>query len=705
MDAPEAHEDELSFGTELKDGFKVAEAWIFNGIRSLEDIQLFYRERAALEKEYSAKMLIITKKYFDKKAKKSISLSVGDTPQVTPGSLESASLVTWTDILTQTENIANEHDRLANELTLLVADQLRGLQNRYDEFRKKHIEFNDSVQAQRDEIYGDLKKQKQAYDASCQVVENSRTKAERSFDTSKTKATRHFEQNQLDMNNAKNSYLISINVANRIKDKYYFQDVPAVLDSLQDLNEGRVRKLNSIWTQAATVEISCFDRCKDYLQESISVITRNVPFLDCAMFMRHNALPDWAPPPDFLYEPSPIWHDDDEMVTDEAAKTFLRNKISKSRRGIQELRATVDDKRKEIESLYDLRENAIKDPTKGNFDEVFSKLVSVQKDASLADTKRIALEVEVETVELVVGDIIRGTKPHDFKSVSFTIPTTCQFCNETIWGLSRHGFKCRDCGFACHSKCEMKVAADCPGTVVKKKKNRKSKNDDGQSFNGSLNDDGVSVTESSMTRGGGLTAYTSSMLDSVSRFGRSKSKSNASSTSAPVDPYAIPGRDIAPTSTRSTNTTQQARALYAYTPNGEGEVELSAGEEVEVLEPHDGTGWILVRSEGEEGLVPYSYIELLPDVTRANSITSSITSTTPSTGKKRGPAVAPKRGGKKLHYVLALYDYTARSDAELSISEGDKIMLTGVPTGDGWTEGELNGVVGSFPSDYVRALD
>ena len=59
-----------------------------NGIAWLEDIQAFYRERSVIEKEYSAKLSALAKKYFEKKAKKSASLSVGDTPTMTPGSLE-----------------------------------------------------------------------------------------------------------------------------------------------------------------------------------------------------------------------------------------------------------------------------------------------------------------------------------------------------------------------------------------------------------------------------------------------------------------------------------------------------------------------------------------------------------------------------------------------------------------------------------------
>lgn len=61
---------------------------VSNGIVWLDEIQQFYRERSAIEKEYSAKLYALAKKYFDKKAKRSANLSVGDSPSLTPGSLE-----------------------------------------------------------------------------------------------------------------------------------------------------------------------------------------------------------------------------------------------------------------------------------------------------------------------------------------------------------------------------------------------------------------------------------------------------------------------------------------------------------------------------------------------------------------------------------------------------------------------------------------
>lgn len=68
------------------------EEQVTNGISWLDDIQQFYRERSAVEKEYSSKLNALAKRYYEKKAKKSGSLSVGDSPTLTPGSLERCAL-------------------------------------------------------------------------------------------------------------------------------------------------------------------------------------------------------------------------------------------------------------------------------------------------------------------------------------------------------------------------------------------------------------------------------------------------------------------------------------------------------------------------------------------------------------------------------------------------------------------------------------
>ena len=66
--------------------------------------------------------------------------------------------------------------------------------------------------------------------------------------------------------------------------------------------------------------------------------------------------------------------------------------------------------------------------------------------------------------------------------------------------------------------------------------------------------------------------------------------------------------------------------------------------------------------------------------------------------------MAPKRGAKKLKYVEALYDYESRSDAEWSMTEGDRFVLVSQDGGDGWADVEKGGVTKSVPANYIRDL-
>jgi hypothetical protein len=122
--------------------------------------------------------------------------------------------------------------------------------------------------------------------------------------------------------------------------------------------------------------------------------------------------------------------------------------------------------------------------------------------------------------------------------------------------------------------------------------------------------------------------------------------------------------------------------------------------------------------------VPTSYFSLLPPPSsapltspfsdtpengRPSSPSSSISSIIPqSTGRsslgKKGPAVAPKRGAKKLRYVEVLYDYTAVTDTEHDISVGERLVLIKGDAGDGWAEVEKGGVTRSVPAAYVREV-
>ncbi|KAM5352670.1 hypothetical protein ACJ41O_005392 [Fusarium nematophilum] len=738
-----AEVDEMpTFGAELKDGFKPANAWVGHGIAWLEDIQQFYRERAAIEKEYSAKLTALAKKYFEKKNRKTAQLSVGDTPAMTPGSLESASLTTWTTQLTTLESRAGEHDRYANNLLSQVAEPLKYFGTRCEELRKRHAEYAAKLEQEREASYGALAKTKGKYDAVCQEVEAKRKKSESHYD--KAKAQSAYQQQLFEMNNAKNTYIIAINVTNKQKEKYYHEYVPEVMDSLQDLSEFRTTKLNLLWGVATTLESDMLQQSNGMIQHQSTEILRNLPHLDSMMYMQHN-MGTFHEPPDKAFEPSPVWHDDGAMLVDDTAKIYLRNVLSKSKSQLGELRREVDKKRREVEGVRRLKQRIREGKEKKDEVEVTRTLFAMQEDLHAVDRQRLTAEIETSTITSVVGDVTLGAKNHNFKGQTFKIPTNCDLCGERIWGLSAKGFDCRDCGYTCHSKCEMKVPADCPGEQTKEER-KKLKAERQDSANKLLKPSATMTSTHSTTSDGPDLTRSNTMTSLSSHSARpslsgSLSGQRSPAEETPPEPAARPSisstktsgtlrknRIMAPppaayitdggagATNGSEKEEKKGKMLYPFEASGDGELTVQEGRDVVLLEPDDGTGWVKVRAGYKEGIVPSSYVEFTTTTTTSTSTsaprpsstysTSTTSSATPSTaaGKKKGPAVAPKRGAKKLRYVEALYEYAAQADSEHSMAEGERFVLVADDPGDGWVEVEKAGVTGSVPASYVQAV-
>ncbi|KIW00266.1 uncharacterized protein PV09_08156 [Verruconis gallopava] len=744
------------FGAELKDGFKPVNAWVSQGIAFLDDVQQFYRERSAIESEYASKLQALARKYFERKAKKSAALSVGENPLVTPGSLESASMSTWATQLTTLEQRAAEHDKFSKQLIGSLAEPLKHLATRYEELRKLHADYAARLEKERDNSYADLRKMKGRYDSVCQDVEKQRKKVDGAFDMSKGKAQASYNQHTAEMNNVKNTYIICINVTNKQKERYYHVYVPELLDSLQDLNETRVASLNNIWLRAASLEKQMLTTSIGYVDHLAAEIPRNNPSLDSLMFARHNAMAQWPEPPDMVFEPSPVWLDDDVLASDEQAKNFLRNVLTKSKGQLAQLKREAEAKRREVEGARRVRQNIRAGTDKRDEVEIVRQIFDLQTSLHETERQRVSAEVEISTITSAVGDVSIGARNHNFKSETFKIPTNCDLCGDRIWGINAKGFICRDCGFTCHSKCEMKCPADCPGELGKEEKKKIKAERQEAAKHSAVSANGTSANGSSTDLSAGTPARTSlhrsdtmNTLSSGYSATAHRSVSGTQSISAATDAdetaaapakrsstSAVAGgrrnRIVAPPPAQyitadpepqsdvgggaAGSNEPRGKMMYPYTAGGEGEISVMEGQEVVIVEADDGSGWLRVRAGGEIGLVPASYVENLPPPvntstrpasTYSNSSShtaSSSTAAAAAAGRKKGPAVAPRRGAKRVKYVEAMYDYEARTDAEHSMKEGDRFVLVSKDSGDGWCEVERGGVTKSVPANYVQEV-
>lgn len=478
------------------------------------------------------------------------------------------------------------------------------------------------------------------------------------------------------------------------------------------------------------------------------------------MFLQHNVSQSQEPA-NVGFEPSPVWHDDASIITDEAASVFLRNVLGKSKTQVRELRVEADKKRREVENGKKTREGIQQGKDKRNEVDVVRGIFYLQEALHEVERKWVTAEVETSTIISVAGDLSLGAKNHNFRSQTFKIPTNCDLCGERIWGLSAKGFDCRDCGYTCHSKCQMKVPAECPGEQSKEDK-KKLKAQRQEQAGAVPAVDGDSATAStpapSLTRQNTMNSLSSGYAASTAR---SVSTTNvavpataespaeaAPATVATTKPAAakrhrvlapppstyVSAPPVAESTSASKSQEPRGRMIYAFQATGADEVTVQEGDDVTIVEPDgkcmsaftpylhsnsilDGSGWMRVRAGSQEGLVPSSYVESAPTPSPAPSASPALTdrpgsvysnssaSLAGSAAPKRvGPAVAPRRGAKKLQYVEALYDYEARSDVEWSMAEGDRFVLVTRDSGDGWADVERGGVTKSVPANYIQEV-
>lgn len=102
--------------------------------------------------------------------------------------------------------------------------------------------------------------------------------------------------------------------------------------------------------------------------------------------------------------------------------------------------------------------------------------------------------------------------------------------------------------------------------------------------------------------------------------------------------------------------------------------------------------------DAESNLPPYS-----PG--SSSSTAAGVGRTTSLSGKKAPPPPPSKPSalGKKREVAVALYDYAAQAEGDLSFSAGDRIeVVQRTDAENDWWTGRLNGQQGVFPGNYVQ---
>ncbi|KAJ3334912.1 hypothetical protein HDU93_007065, partial [Gonapodya sp. JEL0774] len=470
--------------------------------------------------------------------------------------------------------------------------------------------------------------------------------------------------------------------------------------NMQSLKESETTSLKFLLTAFCSLDRSSHEQLARHVETAAAACTAVDAAADCAMFSQHNKKA-FADAPKFVFESTPLWVDKEGLEQDHESKVVLLNKLAKYRARLVDLGENANAKSKEITGLTTLMDSYRRDPRLGDADLVREQLLDSQRELALVDISRAKIQSQIDVIAAQVGETKDAGPFHKFKQTNFTLPSPCDLCGQSIWGMGK-GKTCSECGFNVHHRCELRVSPSCSGVK--------------SSGHGRVGSSSVSRKTSAS-----FGAAVEGVSNRSSVAGDGGEWSPDASTRVSQGLLGVGGRRLETMESSVSMSSTLSRAIYSYTKQTDEEISVTEGDIVEIVEP-DLDGWTKISLGGHEGVVPTSYLEPCSSTSTASAASPSTVgsatvaaASSPSsaaaaqahaqTQNKRASVVHGSLGAIRnsmtdLGSALMLYDYEALNDEEITVKERSPVKIV-EPEQDGWVKISFKGKEGLVPATYV----
>ncbi|XP_053971359.1 protein nervous wreck isoform X2 [Hylaeus volcanicus] len=680
----------------------------------LEDIRNFTIKKSAIEKSYSEALLKISSAYLNKKIPNIPDLKVD-------GAEEKWNMWNvWRTVLEENEKLARARLAAVEVFQQQIADDAKSLKIHKIQISKKAIDQLMIVQKELQTCVQDVDKTKKLYFDEEHSAHDVRDKAKDIEEKLKKKKGSFFQSiTSLQKNSAKvsskrdaleekstgarNDYLLSLAAANAHQNRYFVVDLQ---NTMQYLEQGVYDKVAEYLTLMGRTELltclatqNSFTKIRDQAQQ----LTREYNIQCCCLY--YPVLKQHI-----QYDFEPCDHDPVERITaDHAAAATLGKEARRWSTRIAREVSSIRENNRKLQVLVQLKESGQKtDPNDPQGPDIDTKIDELKHAIRRAETAKLKAESRIECLRN--GGVNVDEWLQEVETLS-------------VQDMPR-------------SASSLSVRTDASGTA---------EHPSSDSFYDSDGDGGSDLT--TVERPGSARNAPQQEEESTEERQRHDSEEVDALleqekqrieqlTVGWDDPTAVDwDNEEKDEQTEVHETSEQppaqpiykCTALYSYTAQNPDELSIVESEQLEVVGEGDGDGWLRARNyRGEEGFVPQNYL----DVEREPEVTSGLSSQGPllvqqisfssvdytiddhdavdpdANLQQAAPeAIVQNHIGEMEQYCIALYDYDATCDEELSFFEGDIMrVLKKEPhdVDDGWWEGELRGQRGLFPSLIVE---
>ncbi|KAL6268816.1 hypothetical protein P5V15_001940 [Pogonomyrmex californicus] len=670
----------------------------------LEDIRNFTIKKSAIEKSYSEALLKISSAYLNKKIPNIPDLKID-------GAEEKWNMWNvWRTVLEENEKLARARLAAVEVFQQQIADDAKSLKMRKLQISKKAIDQLLIVQKELQTCVQDVDKTKKLYFDEEHSAHDVRDKAKDIEEKLKKKKGSFFQSiTSLQKNSAKvsskrdaleekstgarNDYLLSLAAANAHQNRYFVVDLQTTMQYLeQEVYDkvaeyltlmGRTELLTCLATQ------NSFGKIRDQAQQLTREYNIQCCYLYYPVLKQH-----------IQYEFEPCDNDPiDRITADHSAATMLGKEARRWSTKIAREVSSIRENNRKLQMLQQLKEAGQKtDPNDPNGPDLDTKIDELKHAIRRAETAKLKAEARIECLRhggVNVDEFLQEAEtlsvqdmPRSASSLSVRTDASDSFYDSDGDGGSDL------------------TTLERPG------KNAPQQEEDIEERQRHDSAEVDALLEQEKQRIEQLTAG----WDDPTAVDWEKEEKDEHEMM-----HEIPEMP-------SNQPIYKCTALYSYTAQNPDELSIVESEQLDVVGEGDGDGWLKARNyRGEEGFVPQNYL----DVEREpETITGGLTSQGPGLVQQISfssvdytiddhDAVDPDANlqsaasetiiqnhiGEMEQYCVALYDYDATCDEELSFLEGDIVkILKKEPhdVDDGWWEGELRGQRGLFPSLVVE---
>eukprot|EP00092_Neocalanus_flemingeri_P004945 GFUD01005318.1.p1 GENE.GFUD01005318.1~~GFUD01005318.1.p1 ORF type:complete len:600 (-),score=173.19 GFUD01005318.1:480-2279(-) len=259
----------MSWGTELWDQYDQIAVHTQKGIDFLEKYGHFVDARTKIEQEYASKLRRLARNYLPKKKDE-------DDYQFT-------ATKAFKLMLNEINDLAGQHEVIAENLSTAVVSDLTTLVKSMKDDRRKFLQEGARIQAQLTLSLTTLAKTKEKYEKAFGTSERALeayNKADADLnlsraDVEKQRMNSNIKRQQMD--DSKNEYANQLQKTNELQNQFYNKLMPAVFQSLQDMDEKRVKCVQNFMRKSAQTEqdvlpiisqcLEGIQRCTDAMDE------------------------------------------------------------------------------------------------------------------------------------------------------------------------------------------------------------------------------------------------------------------------------------------------------------------------------------------------------------------------------------------------------------------------------------------------------